>query len=136
MGNLGNYQLMTTLAKKAGGPRRLLAMTLGAGYIIFRTTEAGGKRGIGALKNGALKNVVKRRMAPCELKNKVFAVRADGTDDQGIEFKAGSEYRVLECSDDAILIELIGNDDNPHVVSDAFLATISSFPGSPAANEH
>lgn len=131
MGNLGNYQLMTTLAKKAGGPRRLLAMTLGAGYIILRTTEAGGKRGIGALKN-----VVKRRMAPCELKDKVFAVRADGTDNQGLEFKAGSEYRVLECSDDAILIELIGNDDNPHVVSDAFLATISSFPGSPAANEH
>lgn len=130
MGNLGNYQLMTTLAKKVGGPVGLLATTLGAGYVIGRTTEAGGKRGIGALKNA-----IKRRKAPCELKDKVFAVRADGTDDQGLEFKAGAEYRVLECSDDAILIELIGNDDNPHVVSDAFLARISDFPAGPAPDE-
>lgn len=122
---------MTTIAKKVGGPRQLLAVTLGAGYIIFRTTEAGSKRGIGAFMN-----VVKRHTAPCELKDKVFAVRTDGTDDQGLEFKAGTEYRVLGCSDDAILIELIGNDNNPHIVSNAFLATISDFPGGPAANKH
>ncbi|WP_246199837.1 hypothetical protein [Arthrobacter zhaoguopingii] len=121
---------MTTIAKRVGGPVGLLATTLSAGYVIGRTTEAGGKRGIGALKNA-----IKRRKAPCEVKDEVFVVRADGTDDQGLEFKAGAEYRVLECSDDAILIELIGNDDNPHVVSDAFLATISDFPAGPAADE-
>ncbi|MET1086617.1 MAG: hypothetical protein ABWY04_05800 [Arthrobacter sp.] len=121
---------MTTLAKKVGGPVGLLATTLGAGYVIGRTTESAGKRGIGALKNA-----IKRRQAPCEQKDRVFAVRADGTDDQGLEFKAGVEYRVLECSDDAILIELIGNDNNPHVVSDTFLATISDFPAGPGADE-
>lgn len=130
MGNLGNYQLMTTLAKKVGGPAGLLATTLSVGYVVGRTTEAGGKRGLGALKNA-----IKRRKAPCGLKDKVFTVRADGTDGQGLEFKAGAEYRVLECSDDAILIELIGNDNNPHVVSDAFLAMISDFPTGPAGGE-
>lgn len=130
MGNLGNYQLMTTLAKKAGGPVGLLITTLGAGYLIGRTTEAGGKRGLGALMDA-----IKKRKAPCDLKDQVFTIRTDGTDDQGLEFKAGAKYRVLECSDDAILIELIGNDDNPHVVSDAFLATISDFPVRPAADE-
>lgn len=131
MGNLGNYQLMTALAKKVGGPVALLVTTLGAGYVIGRTTEASGKRGVDALKNA-----IKKRNAPCELKDTVFTVRTDGTDDQGLEFKAGTEYRVLECSDDAILIELIGDDDNPHVVLHAFLATISDFPAAPAVDEH
>lgn len=130
VGNLGNYQLMTAVAKKVGGPVGLLAAALGTGYVIGRTTEAGGKRGIGALKNA-----INRRKAPCELKGKVFVVRADGIDDQGIEFKAGAEYRVLECSGDAILIELIGNEDNPHVASDVFLSTISDFPAGSSADE-
>lgn len=129
MGNLGNYQLMTALAKKVGGPVGLLATTLGTGYVIGRTTEAGGKRGIGALKNA-----INRRKVPCELKGKVFAVRADGTDDKGLKLKAGTEYRVLECSDGAILIELIGNGDNPHVASDVFLSTISDFPAGSSAD--
>lgn len=130
VGNLGNYQLMTALAKKFGGPVTLLVTTLGAGYVIGRTTEASAKRGVGALKNA-----VKQRNAPCELKDTVFTVRSDGTDGQGLEFKAGAEYRVLECKDNAILIELIGDDDNPHVVFDAFLATISDFPAAPAVDE-
>jgi hypothetical protein len=99
-------------------------------YVLGRTTEAGSKRGIGALKNA-----IKKRNAPCGLKDKVFTVRSDGTDSQGLEFKTGTEYRVLECSADAILIELIGNEDNPYVGSDAFLATISDFPTGPAAGE-
>ncbi|MCJ8505269.1 hypothetical protein MRU69_10410 [Kocuria flava] len=122
---------MTALAKKVGGPVALLVTTLGAGYVIGRTTEASGKRGVDVLKN-----VVKKRNAPCELKDTVFTVRTDGTDGQGLEFKAGAEYRVLDCSDDAILIELIGDDDNPHVVFHAFLATISDFPAAPAGDEH
>ena len=130
MGNLGNYQLMTTLAKKVGGPVGLLVTTLSAGYVLGRTTEAGGRRGIGALIS-----VIKKRNAPCGLEEKVFTVLTDGTDSQGVEFKAGTEYRVLECSDDAILIELIGNEDNPYVVSDAFLSTISDFPIGPPPGE-
>lgn len=130
MGNLGNYQLMTTIAKKAGGPVGLLATTLGVGYLIGRTTEAGAKRGIGALRNAS-----KTRTGPSGLKDEVFVVRAEGTDDQGLEFKAGNQFRVLECSDDAILIEMIGNDDNPHVVSDAFLSQISDFPAGASAGE-
>ena len=31
MSNLGWYQVMTTAAKKVGGPRNLLLLTLGAG---------------------------------------------------------------------------------------------------------
>lgn len=126
VGNLGNYQVMTTLAKRVGGPVLLGLVTLGTGYFVGKTAEVGGKRGFSALMNA-----IRKRSAPCPVKNEVFVVRTDGTDDQGLEFRTGAEYRVLECSDDAILVELVGSDDNPHVVSDAFLATISDFPNGP-----
>ena len=127
VGNLGGYQTAVQLIKALGGPAKAAVVGVTvvgtAGYGVLRLAEAGGKRGIEALKH-----TIKKRNAPCELKDRVFTVRADGKDDHGLEFKAGAEYKVLECSDNAILIELVGDDDNPHIVSGAFLATISDFP--------
>lgn len=125
--NLGGYKTAVQLIKVLGGPKRAavvgVAVVGTTGYGVLRMVEAGGKRGIGALKSA-----VKKRNAPCELEDRVFTVRTDGTDDQGLVFKLGAEYKVLECIDDAVLIELVGDDNNPHIVSDAFLATISDFP--------
>lgn len=133
MSNLGGYQAAVQLIKALGGPKRAtvfgLAVVGTTGYGVLRMAEAGGKRGIGALKSA-----IKKRNAPCELEDRVFTVRTDGTDDQGLEFKLGAEYKVLECIDDAVLIELVGDDDNPHVVSTAFLATISDLPSVSAEN--
>ena len=44
MGNLGGYQMMTSLAKKVGGPMALLITTLGGGYVVGRAAEAGGMK--------------------------------------------------------------------------------------------
>lgn len=41
MGNLDTYQAMTSLAKKVGGPKALLAATAVAGYVVIRNAEAG-----------------------------------------------------------------------------------------------
>ena len=41
MGNLGWYQLMTTVAKKVGGPKRLFALVLGGGAILGGGAVAG-----------------------------------------------------------------------------------------------
>ena len=133
MSNLGGYQDAVRLIKALGGPKRAavvgLAVVGTTGYVVLRMAEAGGKRGIGALKSA-----IKKRNAPCELEDRVFTVRTDGTDDQGLEFKLGAEYKVLECIDDAVLIELVGDDDNPHIVSVAFLTTISDFPSASTEN--
>ncbi|WP_140398387.1 hypothetical protein [Brachybacterium massiliense] len=133
MSNLGGYQDAVRLIKALGGPKRAavvgLAVVGTTGYGVLRMAEAGGKRGIGALKSA-----IKKRNAPCELEDRVFTVRTDGTDDQGLEFKLGAEYKVLECIDDAVLIELVGDDDNPHIVSVAFLTTISDFPSASTEN--
>lgn len=44
MGNLGWYQLLTTWAKKVGGPKQLMLLLAAGGYIIIRPVEAGGKK--------------------------------------------------------------------------------------------
>ena len=36
MGNLGAYQVMTTIAKKVGGPTVLAVVTAAAGYVVLR----------------------------------------------------------------------------------------------------
>ncbi|MER5334490.1 hypothetical protein [Micromonospora sp. NPDC002717] len=114
---------MTTIAKKVGGPATLLIATLASGYIIGRTTEAGGKKAFKAWV-AALKN----RNTPCATKGQLFRVVTDGEDSSGLKLRAGDEYRVLECDADAILIEVLNDPDNPYFVSGEFLTTISDFP--------
>ncbi|MFF3865449.1 hypothetical protein [Micromonospora sp. NPDC001898] len=123
MGNLGNYQLITTIAKKVGGPMVLLCATLGSGYIIGRTIEAGGKK---AFK--APVAAFKKWNTPCATKGQLFRVVTDGEDSSGLKLTAGDEYRVLECDGDAILIEVLNDPNSPYFVSSEFLTTISDFP--------
>lgn len=119
MGNLGAYQAMTMLAKKFGGPRVLGGATLVAGYILLRPAEAGVKRAV---------QVVRRKYSPCLTKGEVFTATADGDDGSGFAIRQGDEYRVLECDGEAILVEMIGQPDDPYFVSRAFLASVSDFP--------
>lgn len=118
MGNLGDYQRMTTLAKRVGGPKVLgLAATV-LGYIVLRPAEAG-------LKKAA--RTFKERGGSHPLRGRVFRVTADGHDGHGVRLYEGDEYRVLEGDRDAILIEIIGGTSNPHVVAGEFLKTVSEF---------
>lgn len=119
-GNLGAYQLMTTLAKRVGGPVALAVATAVGGYVIVRPAEAGVKKIIQRLRTAN---------TPCSAKWCVFTVTCDGQDGNGLDLHSGDEYRVLECDADAILIEVLGAPDNPHFVSAQFLATVSDFPG-------
>ncbi|MGD9962021.1 hypothetical protein [Nocardioides sp.] len=124
MGNLGAYQTMTSLAKKVGGPKALAVMIAASGWAVGRGTEAGGKYGFKATKAA-----LKRRNAPCPTKGLLFDVTADGTDSgAGLTLHLGDSYRVLECDEDAILIEVLDNATNPYFVSRQFLTTVSDFP--------
>lgn len=46
IGNLGGYQILTTVAKKVGGPQNLIALTATAGHILFTVGEKAVKTGI------------------------------------------------------------------------------------------
>lgn len=118
MGNLGTYQAMTTIAKKVGGPKVLMAATAVLGYTVLRPVEAGVKKGIRAIKD---------RSAPCATKGDVFRATSAG-EAGGLKIRSGDEYRVLECDGDAILVEVLGDPGSPYFVSSKFLRLISDFP--------
>jgi hypothetical protein len=56
MSNLGGYQIMSTLAKKVGGPLVLAAITAVGGYVVLRSSEAGVKK---IVKNRRVKKMRK-----------------------------------------------------------------------------
>ena len=119
MGNLGAYQTMTALAKRVGGPKALVAVVAVCGYAVIRPTEAAVKRVIGALT---------KRNAPCPTKDLTFHATSSGEDGSGLVIREGDDYRVLECDDDSVLIELTNGAGNPYMTSENFLASISDYP--------
>lgn len=124
MGNLGAYQVMTTMAKQVGGPKVLAVVIAVSSYAVGRSTEAGVKKAVKVTKVA-----LKKRSAPCATKGQLFEVTADGADGSaGLTLHSGDSFRVLECDADSILIEVLDNPANPYFVSRQFLTTVSDFP--------
>lgn len=119
MSNLGLYQTMTTMAKKMGGPVQLGAMTALGGYVVGKTVEAGGKQ--------IVKNVKKRIENKKTVSADVYVVHTEGTSNEGLHFSIDDRFRVLETAEDAVLIEKIGDTNNPYFVSADVLQSISNF---------
>ena len=123
MSNLGQYQWVTTAAKKVGGPGVLLSLFAGGGILIG---AVGSKIGSG-IKNRY--NRKKEEKQKIENKNLaiIYNIKKDGKDEQNIQFKKGDKFKVLAKIDDGLLIEIIGDDNNPYVVSLDFIINISDY---------
>ena len=118
MSNLGAYQKMTTFAKKFGGPKNFLAMVAVVGYAIGKGCEAGIK---------VLAKKTKHKDNGEKAETHIYTVNKEGVSNEGLHFNVGDKFCVLEADDDAILIELIGNKDNPYVVDINLLRDISDY---------
>ncbi|SDT66900.1 hypothetical protein SAMN04489716_5402 [Actinoplanes derwentensis] len=124
MSNLGGYQLMTTFAKKLGGPRNLgLAVAL-VGAVVLRVSEAGVKAAV--RKGKSVKEMFDAR-AEAATTSQVYRIAEDADAGGGLTLRGGDEFRVLARAGDAILIEVIGNANNPWHVSGNLLTSISDF---------
>lgn len=121
MGNLGWYQVMVVAAKRVGGPLQLGALILGGGAAL----GAAGLKAVQTVKEG-FSNVVSDKEKEAQ-EAPIFTVNMDGTDTKGLVFKAGEKFKVLENDGDAVLIERIGDKNNPYFVSAKFLKIISDF---------
>lgn len=124
MSNLGGYKTATTVMKALGGPKAAAAI-IGSSLLLL-----GG--GLYAGVEKLVKTVgpkIKKRAAPCPARDQVFTVTADGDASGGLSLRASEDYRVIECDGDAVIVEVLGRDDNPHAVSGAFLSTVSGYPG-------
>ncbi len=122
MSNLGDYQRMTILAKKVGGPKNLAVIIAGAGAVASVALYKGGE--IVKEKVSKKKNKEKLKETSDSI---VYSITVDGVSDDGLEFKIGDQFRVLETVKNAVLIEKIGDDNNPYFVSVEFLEMISNY---------
>lgn len=122
MSNLGGYQWLTTAAKKVGGPKNLVLVIAGVGAVIYKSGEIAVKQTVKAIKT------IKNKEQLLETANtKMYTVTAEGISNEGLEFKIGDQFRVLESDKDAVLIEKIGDNNNPYFVSAELLKNISDY---------
>ena len=122
MNNLGAYQWITSTSKKVGGPVNLLLLTGAAGAVIGKLGEIGLKKGVTAIKSHLISK--KRYDDPTE---RIYSVTYNGESNEGVSFVVGDYYRILERDKDSVLIEKIGDNNNPYFVSADFLRTVSKF---------
>lgn len=122
MGNLGLYQLMTTVAKKVGGPVVLVIGTAVSGWVIGRGAEAGGKGIANRIKASRQKRAERARHTA-----EIFTVTADAVCGGGLVLRVGDRFRALSRDDDAVLIEVLDDDENPYFVSAEILVKVSNY---------
>lgn len=121
MSNLGWYQIITTLSKKVGGPKNLLALVFGGGVVVGGGAVAGG---------GAIKKKINKALAEKKKEEQeaiIYNVKSNARSNEGLELKAGDRFKILEIDGDAALIEIIDDDNNPYFISLKFLASISDY---------
>ena len=121
MGNLGWYQVLTTMAKKVGGPKTLIGLLVGGGAVLGGGAVAGGS----AIKQKVSSELEKKKKI--EQAAVVHTVNAEGTSNEGLHFKVGDKFKVLDVDGDAGLIEIIGDNNSPYFVSLKFLSSISDY---------
>ena len=120
MSNLGAYQWFTTVAKKVGGPINLLLISAGAGATVYKSSELLIKKGVKVIKAK-----VDRKKSKEDIKQ--YVVKTAGTSNEGLKFEVGEKFNVLAADGIAILIEKIGDENNPYFVSEEFLKKISNY---------
>lgn len=115
MGNLGAYQWMTTAAKKVGGPIALLTIFAVGGAAVSKIGEF------------AVKQCIKIHNKKGETKKTSYIVTTYGESNKGLKFNVGDKYNVLESDGESVLIEKIGDKNNPYFVSAELLRDISDY---------
>lgn len=121
MSNLGWYQVMTTAAKKVDGPLKLAGLVLGSGIVIGGGTVLGGQA---VAKKVGKKLDEKKKAAESTV---IHKVHTEGKSNEGLLFSVDDTFRVLEVDRNAVLIEKIGDENNPYFVSGYFLKNISDY---------
>ncbi len=119
--NLGWYQVMTTWSKKVGGPKQFMGLLLGAGTLAGIGLN---ELGHGVKKFFTQKAEEKNKLAEAAI---VHTINKEQCSNEGLLFRVGDQFKVLERDGDAVLIEKIGDDNNPYFVSAKFLRSISDY---------
>lgn len=121
MSNLGMYQTMVTLAKKSGGPLPFMVLLVGGGIVLGIAIDK-----VASLAKNDMQPRKAAGTAPDQEKT-IYVVDSRVESDSGLVLEAGDQIKVLEVDGDAVLIDKVGDDDSPYVVSGDLLAAISAY---------
>lgn len=121
MSNLGAYQWMTTVAKKVGGPINLLLLAGTTGAVVYKGGEIVVKQCVKTIK------ARKTTKLTIEAEENLYDVTSVGRSNEGLEFVVGDQFRVLESDGASVLVEKIGDTNNPYFVSSDVLCNISNY---------
>ena len=122
MSNLGAYQWLTTTAKKLGGPKNFVMIVAGSGAAVYKGGEFLIKKAVKEMK----KRMSKEKLLEIG-DTKLYTVTVEDTSNEGLVFKIGDQFRILETDKDAVLIEKIGDSNNPYFVLADLLRNISNY---------
>lgn len=120
MSNLGLYKVMTTLAKRVGGPMNLFLLTAGCGYGIGRLTEAVIKRVIKRIMKSIKHFKEKPEDFPEYTLDKGFIL------DSGIILFENEKVRVIDEVEEGVLVAR-ESDQYPFFILKEDLRKISSY---------
>lgn len=123
MSNLGDYQRITAISKKVGGPKKLVAIILSGGMAI----GVGGTVCYQSIRDKIKNRKCKSNFLKGSL-NEIFTVNKTAISNEGLELSIGEKFKILEIDRESALIEVIGNKDNPYFVDVSLLTEISDFP--------
>ena len=121
MSNLGWYQILTTSAKKVEEPKQLIGLLIGGGALL----GGGAVAAVSALKKKITSELEKKRNT--EKAAVIYTVYVEGTSNEGLHFKVGDQFKVLDNDGDAGLVEILGDNNSPYFVSLKFLSSISDY---------
>lgn len=129
MSNLGLYQVFSTVAKKVGGPGRLLSIVAIGGYAVLRTVEGGGKASIKKIRDRGV--IPAGEPVGLPEPDHTYTVAIGAECGGGLTLNVGDQVRVVDRDGDALMVEVVGDAGNPYWVSATQLAAISDFPNVP-----
>lgn len=118
MNNLGNYKRMVTLAKKVGGPLKLATIVFSSGVAATKIAEQGYK---------SVKKYMNTRTNSKVKVKRIYTVHTDANYNDEIYFKKGRKINVLTIDKDSVVVEIVGENNNPYVVTRDFLKKVSDF---------
>lgn len=121
MSNLGAYQWMTTASKKVGGPINFLLLVATTGATIYKGGEIVVRKCIRTIKSHKKANIA------IESKDNLYKVNIACKSNAGLEFEIGEQFRILVADGDSMLIEKIGDRNNPYFVPVKLLREISDY---------
>lgn len=102
--------------KKVGGPVKFLLLVGATGAGLYKAGEVTVKKCVKTIKKHS-----------AEDKDNCFSIIRNGESIEGVKFEIGDKFKVLEVDKNALLIEKIGDGNNPYFLSKVNMKRISDY---------